>query len=118
MAVESQRIISHSNFLFFVLSLSPNQMRDRLPLMHASLEKTAISFICFGSVTIFCLNHSKLDTTAACFRYLLGADYMRVFSPGWNFSPPSRGEIGVRLYESFQPGLKLTTVSAPKSFEV
>ena len=32
MAVESQRIISHSNFLFFVLSLSPNQMRDRLPL--------------------------------------------------------------------------------------
>ena len=23
---------SHSNFLFFVLSLSPNQMRDRLPL--------------------------------------------------------------------------------------
>ena len=49
---------------------------------------------------------------------ILGADYMRVFSPGWNFSPPSRGEIGVRLYESFQPGLKLTTVSAPKSFEV
>ena len=32
MAVESQRIITHSNFLFFVLSLSPNQMRDRLPL--------------------------------------------------------------------------------------
>ena len=32
MAVESQRIISHSNFLFFVMSLSPNQMRDRLPL--------------------------------------------------------------------------------------
>ena len=32
MAVESQRIISHSNFLFFVLSLSPNEMRDRLPL--------------------------------------------------------------------------------------
>ena len=34
MAVESQRIISHSNFLLFVLSLSPNQMRDRLPLRH------------------------------------------------------------------------------------
>ena len=33
MAVESQRIIGHSNFLFFVLSLSPNQMRDRLPLI-------------------------------------------------------------------------------------
>ena len=31
--IESQRIISHSNFLIlFVLSLSPNQMRDRLPL--------------------------------------------------------------------------------------
>ena len=33
MAVESQRIIGHSNFLFFVLLLSPNQMRDRLPLI-------------------------------------------------------------------------------------
>ena len=33
MAVESHRIINHSNFLFFVKSLSPNQMRDRLPLI-------------------------------------------------------------------------------------
>ena len=29
---EIQGISSHSNFLFFVLSKSPNQMRDRLPL--------------------------------------------------------------------------------------
>ena len=43
---------------------------------------------------------------------------MRGFSPGWNFSPASRGEIGVRLYERCQPGLKLTTEFAPKLFEV
>ena len=30
--VGSQRISNHSNFLFFVLSWSPNQMHDRLPL--------------------------------------------------------------------------------------
>ena len=32
MAVESHRKSSHSNFLFSVLSKSPNQMRDRLPI--------------------------------------------------------------------------------------
>ena len=39
---------------------------------------------------------------------------MRVFSPGWNSTPVSRGETGVRLYDSFQPGLKLATKIAPK----
>ncbi len=34
------------------------------------------------------------------------------------FSPASRGDIGVRLYERCQPGLKLTTEFAPKLFEV
>ena len=43
---------------------------------------------------------------------------MSVFSPGWNFSPARGGEIGVRLCESFRPGLELTAVFAPKSFEV
>ena len=43
----------------------------------------------------------------------LGADYMRVFSPGWNFSPPNRAEnsaplcsqlfvkLTLRLHEKF-----------------
>ena len=42
---------------------------------------------------------------------------MRVFSPGWNFSPARQGEIGVRLYESCQPGLEFTTAFAPKSWK-
>ena len=32
MVEESQRIKNNSNFLFFILSSSHNQMRDRLPL--------------------------------------------------------------------------------------
>ena len=32
LSLESQGISSHLNFLFFVLSKSPNHMRDRLPL--------------------------------------------------------------------------------------
>ena len=59
MAVESQRIIGHSNFLFFVLLLSPNQMRDRLPLTDSDFKllnkETEKLFI-----VVLCVNCSNL----------------------------------------------------------
>ena len=36
------------------------------------------------------------ETNSSLDRYLLGADYMANFSPGWNFSPVSRAEISPR----------------------
>jgi hypothetical protein len=48
--------------------------------------------------TIF-LSGQKLCITLKCLynkTWYLGADYMEVFSPGWNFSPANRDEISAR----------------------